>query len=105
MGDPDLQPKLEQELQAALNADDVESIDFHIRQALQLIQVDAEFRRNKQLNECCEDSLNDLGAANSEIVTLSDQFVHFSHNLFVNSDTKLLFFTKRWVPESDSRRP
>ena len=42
MGDLDLQPKLEQELQAALKADDVESIDFHIRQALQLIQVDAE---------------------------------------------------------------
>lgn len=42
-------------------------------------------------NEYCEDGFDDLGAANSEIVTLSDQLVHFSHDLFVDSDTKLLF--------------
>ena len=27
----------------------------------------------------------------SEIVTLSDQFIHFSHDFLVNSDAELLF--------------
>ena len=43
------------------------------------------------LNECCEDGFDDLGAADSEIVTLSDQFIHFSHDFLVNSDSELLF--------------
>jgi hypothetical protein len=43
------------------------------------------------LNERCEDGLDDLGAAGSEIVTLSDQFVHFSDDLFVNSNAEFLF--------------
>ena len=43
------------------------------------------------LNERHEDGLNDLGAAGSEIVTLSDQFVYFSGNLGYNSDSELLF--------------
>jgi len=43
------------------------------------------------LNECCEDGFDDLGAAGSEIVTLIDQFIHFSHDFLVNSDAELLF--------------
>ena len=43
------------------------------------------------MNERYEDSLDDLGAASSEIVTLSDQFVHFSYDFSVNSHTKFLF--------------
>ena len=43
------------------------------------------------LNECCEDGFNDLGAADSEIVTFSDQFIHFLHDFLVNSDSELLF--------------
>jgi len=43
------------------------------------------------LNERCEDGFNDLGAAGSEIVTLSDQFVHFSHDFFVNTTPNFSF--------------
>ncbi|WP_318569969.1 hypothetical protein [Salinigranum marinum] len=43
------------------------------------------------VNERCEDGFDDLGAAGSEIVTLSDQFIHFSHDFPVNSDSELLF--------------
>jgi len=42
------------------------------------------------LNEC-EDSFDDLGASDSEIVTLSDQFIHFLYDFLVNSDSELLF--------------
>jgi hypothetical protein len=41
------------------------------------------------LNECCKDGFDDLGAAGSEIVTLSDQFIHFLHDFLVNSDSEL----------------
>ncbi len=34
------------------------------------------------LNKCCEDSFDGLGAAGSEIVIISDQFIHLFHNLF-----------------------
>jgi len=40
---------------------------------------------------CCEDNLDDLGAVGSEIGTLSDQFVHFLHDLFINSNAEFLF--------------
>jgi hypothetical protein len=43
------------------------------------------------LNKCCEDRLDDLGAAGSEIVTLSNQLIHFSYDLLVNSNTEFLF--------------
>ena len=43
------------------------------------------------LNECCKDGFDDLGAADPEIVTLSDQHIHFSYEFLVNSDSKLLF--------------
>jgi len=43
------------------------------------------------VNERCEDGFDDLGAAGSEIVTLSDQFIHFSHDFLVNSDAELIF--------------
>jgi uncharacterized protein (DUF952 family) len=43
------------------------------------------------VNERCEDGPDDLGAAGSEIVTLSDQFIHFSHDFLVNSDSEVLF--------------
>ena len=42
------------------------------------------------LNERCEDSLDDLGASPSEIVTRRDQIVHFSHDAFVNSNVEFL---------------
>jgi len=32
-----------------------------------------------ELNESCKDGLNDLGATGSEIVTLMNQFIQFSH--------------------------
>ena len=43
------------------------------------------------LNERCEDGLDDLRAAGSEIATLSDQFVNFLHDFFVNSYSEFLF--------------
>jgi hypothetical protein len=43
------------------------------------------------LNERCEDGFDDLGAVGSEIVTLIDQFIYFSHDSLVNSDAELLF--------------
>ena len=43
------------------------------------------------LNKCCEDSFDDLGAGGSEIVTLSDQYIHFSYDFLVNSNTEFLF--------------
>jgi len=43
------------------------------------------------MNECCEDGFDDLGAADSEIVTLSDQFIHFLHDFLINSHSELLF--------------
>jgi hypothetical protein len=44
------------------------------------------------MNERCEDSIDDLGAASSEIVTPSDQFVHFLHDLFVDSNAEFLLW-------------
>jgi hypothetical protein len=44
-----------------------------------------------KLNVSCEDGFDDLGAADSAIVTLSDQFIHFSRDFLVNSHSKLLF--------------
>jgi hypothetical protein len=43
------------------------------------------------LDECCEGGFDDPGAVDSEIVTLSEQFIYFSHDFLVNSDSKLLF--------------
>jgi hypothetical protein len=40
------------------------------------------------LNERCEDRFGDLEAAGSEIVTLSDQFIHFFDDLFINSNAE-----------------
>jgi hypothetical protein len=54
------------------------------------------------LNERCEDGFDDLGAAGSEIVTLSDQFVHFSHDFFVNR--ACLRITKSDLKNPDQQR-
>lgn len=43
------------------------------------------------LNECCEDDFDDLDAAGSEIVKLSDQYIHFLYDFFVNSHSEFLF--------------
>jgi len=34
---------------------------------------------------------DDLGVSRSEIVTLNNYFIYFSHNFLVNSDSELLF--------------
>jgi len=43
------------------------------------------------LNNCFDYGFADFGAADSVIVTLSDQYIHSLHDLLVNSDSEFLF--------------
>jgi hypothetical protein len=56
------------------------------------------------LNEPCEDGLDDLGAAGFEIVTPSDQFVHFLYDFLVNSPLKFSFAMIKKKPKQRIRK-